>query len=91
MDNRMHRATKTRSNRPGWSVTFTHPRRTDARGKFGLKVRRGLATTDDAEADRLVTQINALLSDETWWSIDRRADAARQFDSIAVAAFFRRH
>ena len=88
MDNRMHRATKTRSNRPGWSVTFTHPRRTEARGKFGLKVRRGLATTDDAEADRLVKQINALLSDETWWSIDRRADAARQFDSIAVAAFF---
>ena len=84
----VYKATKTRSNRPGWSVTFGHPRRRDARGKFGLKVRRGLGTPDDAEADRLVGQINALLSDETWWSVDRRADAERQFDSVAVAAFF---
>ena len=84
----IHRASKTRSNRPGWSVTFSHPRRSDARGKFGLKVRRGLGTTDDAEADRLVEQINTLLSDETWWSIDRRTEAERRFDSIAVSAFF---
>ena len=88
MTTRIYKAAKTRSNRPGWSVTFSHPRRSDARGKFGLKVRRGLSTTDDAEADRLVEQINALLADETWWSIDRRAEAERQFDSIAVAAFF---
>ena len=83
-----YKATKTRSNRPGWSVTFSHPRRSDARGKFGLKVRRGLGTTDDAEADRLVEQINTLLADESWWSIDRRADAAMRFDAIAVSAFF---
>ena len=88
MTTRIYRATKTRSNRPGWSVTFNHPRRSDARGKFGLKVRRGLGTTDGAEADRLVGQINALLADESWWSIDRRAEAERQFDSISVAAFF---
>ncbi len=88
MTTRIYKATKTRSNRPGWSVTFNHPRRSDARGKFGLKVRRGLGTTDDAEADRLVEQLNALLADESWWSLDRRADAALQFDSIVVAAFF---
>ena len=83
-----HRASKTRSNRPGWSVTFSHPRRSDARGKFGLKVRRGLGTTDDVEADRLVEQINSLLNDETWWSADRRLEAEQRFDSITVSAFF---
>ena len=84
-----YRASRTSSNnRPGWSVTFSHPRRSDARGKFGLKVRRGLGTTDDAEGDRLVEQINILLSDETWWSADRRLEAQQRFDSIAVSAFF---
>ena len=84
----IYTASKTRSNRPGWSVTFNHPRRTDARGKFGLKVRRGLGTTDAAEADRLVGQLNALLKDQSWWSLDRRADGARQFEGVIVAAFF---
>ena len=88
MTTQIHRAGKTRSNRPGWSVTFSHPRRSDARGKFGLKVRRGLSTTDDAEADRLVEQVNTLLNDETWWSIDRRAEAEQRFDRVAVSAFF---
>ena len=88
MTTAIYRASKTRSNRPGWSATFNHPRRTDARGKFGLKVRRGLGTADDAEADRLVGQLNALLSDPSWWSLDRRADAEQQFSSVIVAAFF---
>ena len=89
MTTRIYKASKTRSNnRPGWSVTFTHPRRSDARGKYGLKMRRGLGTTDDAEADRLVEQLNTLLTDESWWNIDRRADAERQFGSLVVAAFF---
>ena len=85
---RTRKASKSRSNRPGWSVTFSHPRRSDARGKFGLKVRRGLGTTDDAQADRLVQQINTLLNDESWWSVDRRDEAERQFDNVVVSAFF---
>ena len=84
----IYTASKTRSNRPGWSVTFNHPRRTDARGKVGLKVRRGLGTTDAAEADRLVGQLNMLLQDPSWWSLDRRAAAEGQFASVIVAAFF---
>jgi len=59
-------ATKTRSGRPGWSVIFRHPLRRDTRGKAGLKVRRGLDTTDDARADELVGQLNALLGDRRW-------------------------
>jgi hypothetical protein len=88
MTDASHKATKTRSNRPGWSVTFRHPRRSDARGKPGLKVRRGLGTTDAAEADRLVDQLNELLGDQTWWSVDRRTEAEQRFDSVVVSAFF---
>ena len=86
MTTRIHKASKTRSNRPGWSVTFSHPSRTDARGKLGLKVRRGLGTTDDAEADRLVGQLDTLLADPSWWSVDRQDEAKLQFDSVVVSA-----
>ena len=88
MTTRIYKATKTRSSRPGWSITFNHPRRSDARGKFGLKVRRGLGTRDDAQADRLVDQANTLLADESWWSLDRRTEAAQRFDSVVVSAFY---
>jgi len=82
-------ATKTRSGRPGWSVIFRHPMRRDARGKPGLKVRRGLNTSNDAEADALVGQLKKLLQDRSWWSLDRRADAEREgFAPQVVAAFF---
>src|SRR5262245_12650620 len=81
-------ATRTRSSRPGWSVTFRHPLRRDVRGKPGLKVRRGLNTTNDQEADSLVDELNTLLSDRTWWSADRRADAERSFRPQVVSAFF---
>ena len=83
-----YQATKTRTNRPGWSVIFSHPKRTDSRGRFGLKVRRGLNTTDETEADRLVAQLNELLGDQRWWSIDRRKEALLQFDEIVVRIFF---
>ncbi len=88
VNQRAYTASKTRSNRPGWSVTFTHPLRRDARGKFGLKVRRGLGTTDPAEADRLVGQINQLLADRSWWDLGRRDEAQHQFDRVVVSAFF---
>ena len=88
MTTRSYKATITSSNRPGWSVTFSHPLRTDARGKLGLKMRRGLGTADKDEAQRLVDQLNELLADQTWWSLDRLGDAGRQFDGRIVAAFF---
>ena len=88
MTTTIYTAGKTRSNRPGWSVTFNHPRRTDARGRYGLKVRRGLGTTDDAEAERLVEQLNAILKDSSWWTADRRTEAEQQFPSVVVDAFF---
>ncbi len=74
--------------RPGWSINFRHPLRRDARNKPGLKVRRGLGTTDPTEADNLVSQMNALLADDRWWSLTRRAEAATQFDVRVVDAFY---
>lgn len=83
-----YQAVKTRSNRPGWSVTFKHPKRSDSRGKPGLKIRKGLGTQDEDEADRLVAQLNELLSDERWWSIDRRSEASQKFSTTVLSAFF---
>lgn len=88
MTDRKFTAAKTRSNRPGWSVTFRHPVRRNSRNEWGLKVRKGLGTSDDLEADRLVGQLNTLLQNESWWSGDRRKDAALEFDDVVVSAFF---
>ena len=88
MTDKIYTATKTRSNRRGWSVTFRHPRRRDARGKVGLKVRRGLGTSDDVKADEMVEQLNQLLSDQSWWTLDRRTEADQLFGTIVVKAFF---
>lgn len=81
-------ATKTRSDRPGWSITFRHPLRRDTRGKPGLKIRRGLGTTDEVEADKYVAQMNVLLSDRRWWSANLRIEAEKVFSPQIVSAFF---
>ena len=81
-------ASKSRSNRPGWSISFRHPLRNDARGRPGLKMRRGLATTDEAKADRLVEEMNFLLADHRWWNANRRTDAENKFSKIVVDAFY---
>lgn len=81
-------ASKVRSNRPGWSVTFRHPARTDSKNQKGLKIRKGLGTSDDAKADEYVSQLNELLGDQTWWTADKRADAAHRFDAVVVSIFF---
>ncbi len=74
--------------RPGFSISFRHPLRPDSKGKLGLKVRRGLGTTDPAEADNLVAQMNQLLSDESWWNSGKYAEALRRFDNRIVGAFY---
>lgn len=76
--------------RPGFSISFRHPLKLDSKGKPGLKIRRGLGTTDPAEADRLVAQMNQLLGDESWWNSERYPDAGKQFDKRIVDAFFDR-
>ena len=81
-------ATKNRSqSRAGWCAIFFHPLRRGRDGK-PLRVRRGLATRDDGEADRRIEQLNGLLSDQTYWSPSARARAEREVDIEVVRAFY---
>ncbi|HEC16023.1 MAG TPA: hypothetical protein ENI99_05545 [Sedimenticola sp.] len=83
-------ASKTRSQgRNAWAVTFRHPVvKKDPRSSSGIKVRRGLGTPDEAEADKLVDEMNILLGDESYWSLSQKGRAERQFAKVIVDAFY---
>lgn len=71
-----------------WVLTFRHPLKTDQRGKPGRKMRRSAGTTDETRAEELRVQLNSLLSDENWFSVDRQLAAAEVFDDVVVRAFY---
>lgn len=82
-------ASKSRSQgRSAWSIIFRHPLRKTPSGKEGLRIRRGLGTSDEAQADALVHQMNALLQAERFWSLPMRGEAEKHFDSVIVSAFY---
>lgn len=81
-------ASKTRSNRPGWSIGFRHPLRNDSKGRPGLKMRRGLGTSDEAEADGMVAEMNVILGDQSWWNASKRKEAELRFSKPVVEAFY---
>ena len=75
--------------RSGFSVIFRHPaRRDDASGKPGVRIRRGLGTRDEAEAERLRGELNVLLGDPGYHDPAARAEAERRFDPRVVEIFF---
>lgn len=74
--------------RASWSMIFRHPLRDDREKQPGLRVRRGLGTTDEIEAQAIVDQMNQLLSDPSMWNLAEQAKAARLFDQRVVAAFY---
>ena len=75
--------------RSGFSVIFRHPtRRNDVSGKPGVRVRRGLGTRDEAEAERLRGELNLLLGDPEYHDPAARAEAERRFDPRVVEIFF---
>ena len=84
----IYTANKTRSNRPGWSIGFRHPLRNDSKGRPGLKMRRGLGTTIEAEADAMVAEMNEILGDQSWWSASKRTEAELKFSKPVIEAFF---
>ncbi|CAM5674314.1 hypothetical protein STENM327S_07619 [Streptomyces tendae] len=58
--------------RDGWSIIFRHPARLDpSTGRPGRRVRRGLGTSDDTEADALVEQLNEILRTPSLWATAR--------------------
>jgi predicted GTPase len=72
--------------REGWSVIFSHPM--PARGKPGLRVRRGLSTKKEDEARELVGQLNDILGDQQFWQTSARSRAEARFDQRVVTIFY---
>ena len=83
-------ATLSRSQgRSAWAVIFRHPVRVDPNtGKPGLRVRQGLGTSDEAEANDLKDQLNQLLADESFWSLPAKAEAEKRLHRRVVEIFY---
>ncbi|MGC4764520.1 hypothetical protein ACLQ20_16840 [Micromonospora sp. DT46] len=83
-------AAKSRNqSRESWSVIFRHPSRIDAgTGEPGRRVRRALGTADDAEAARMVEQLNEILRTPDLWEPTARASAEARFDARIVEIFY---
>lgn len=69
-------------------MAFRHPVCRDDEGRPGVKVRRGLGTSDESTADALVEEMNILLGDQTYWNIAERPRAQQHFNSRIVRAFY---
>lgn len=80
---------RTTPGRNALSVEFRHPLRSDPsnQGKPGRKVRKGLGT-DRAAAERLVADLNKLLSDPSFHSPAARAKAEAAFSDSRVVDIF---
>ena len=74
--------------RNAWCLIFRHPLRKDALGRMGLRVRRGLGTSDLSEAEHLKEQMNELLGNQEWWTPAVREHAERFYDRRVVSAFY---
>src|SRR5439155_3460373 len=68
---------------------FRHPVLLDrATGKPGRRVRRGLGTKDKTEARRLISQLNELLADRTFWQTSSLFTATMRLTPIVVDIFY---
>lgn len=86
---RYYTANKSRSQgRQFYSIIFRHPIVKDAKGISGLRIRRGLSTSNAKKADKLVAQMNDLLENELLWNIGARPIAEKLYDCIIVSAFY---
>lgn len=73
--------------RSGLCMIFRHPVRKNPDGS-PKRVRRGLGTRIEADAQRLVDQMNVILGDVTFWTPQARAKAESLFDARIVDAFY---
>ena len=72
-----------------WCIIFPHPMITDDKtGKPGVRVRRGLGTDNQVEAQEIVDQVNLMLGHQDYWNMGARDLASRQFKPRAVSAFY---
>ena len=87
MADRAYKATLSKG-RSGWCVIYRHPLVKTPDQRQQLRVRRGLGTRDDAEAQGLVDELNQILGDKTYWNSAARSKASAKFASNVVAAFY---
>lgn len=87
MGERETRATVSKG-RESLCITFRHPVARAVDGKSKLRVRRGLGTADQAEANGLVAQMNEILSDASLHTLSARQRLAGKFDTRIVSAFY---
>ncbi|MDH5561699.1 MAG: hypothetical protein OEY59_12690, partial [Deltaproteobacteria bacterium] len=89
MEKQKYTASLSRSKgRNNWCIIFRHPLRSTNDGSPGRRVRRSIGTTDKKEAERLVVQMNVLLSDKSMWKPNSMDIAERKFDKRIVSAFY---
>jgi len=82
-------ATLSRSKgRRSWCVIFRHPLRPRLDGRPGHRVRKGLGTRDEAEAQAIVDRLNVLLSDRSYWSPVARGRATHDVGAKAASFFY---
>lgn len=60
----------------------------DKDGKYGLKVHRGLGTTDATEAQRLAEELEKILSDSYWADSSKKEEAYKHFSEVVVDAYY---
>ena len=89
MGQQKYRAALSKSQgRGSWCVIFNHPLRSTKNGKPGLRVRRGLGTSDQEEAQGLVDQLNQILEDQKYWNPSEKKRAELEFHPKVVSAFY---
>ena len=72
----------------GYTVNFRHSVVKDKEGRYGLKVHRGLGTTDATEAQRLAEELERILSDSYWADSSKRTEAYGHFSEVVVDAYY---
>jgi hypothetical protein len=87
MNDRQNQATLSKG-RSGWCVIFRHPRAKAADQRQSLRVRRGLGTANEVEAQRLVDELNQILGDPEMQTLASRGKAALLFDPRIVSAYY---
>jgi|LSQX01.1.fsa_nt_gb ABC-type dipeptide/oligopeptide/nickel transport system ATPase subunit len=87
MAEKRYRATLSKG-RSGWCVIFRHPVCKAADGRQALRVRRGLGTRNESEANGLVEQLNKILGDPKYWNLTAKSRADATFEPRVVSAFF---
>lgn len=70
-----------------FSVEFRHPMLLDNQSKPGRKIRKGLGA-DSEIAQQIINDLNELLSDNFYWSLDCMEKAKKEYNIKAVEIFY---